>query len=201
MFTSRAEYRLRLRADNADQRLTPVGEQFGLIGSERLKVFHVKQSAIEEGIALFKARSLTPNEAQTHGIAIKKDGRRRTAFELLSYKDVSFDRLAGIWPELLQLDALTVRQVVIEARYAVYLERQEADIAALRKDEALAIPSGFDYGQISGLSTELKTKLELHAPETLAQASRIDGMTPTALMLVLAHVKRGRKSGNEAIRA
>ncbi len=201
MFTSRAEYRLRLRADNADQRLTPVGERFGLIGPERLRLFHVKQSAIEEGIALFQARSLTPNEAQTHGIAIKKDGRRRTAFELLSYKDVSFGQLAQLWPEFQGLEPAVAKQVAIEARYAVYLERQEADIAALRKDEALAIPSGFDYGQISGLSTELKTKLERHAPETLAQASRIDGMTPAALMLVLAHVKRGRKSGNEAMRA
>jgi len=195
MFTSRAEYRLRLRADNADQRLTPVGERFGLVGSERAALFHVKQSAIQDGIALFQDRSVTPNEAAQHGLSIKKDGRRRTAFELLSYKDVTFEQVTAIWPELGELDAASLKQIEIEARYAVYLERQEADVAALRKDETLSIPSGFDYGGISGLSTELQTKLEQHNPETLAQAARIDGMTPAALMLILAHIKRGGKAG------
>lgn len=194
MFTSRAEYRLRLRADNADQRLTRQGIALGVVGSKRREMFHVKQLALEAGLSLLNAVSLTPNEAERHGIAIKKDGRRRTGFEILSYKDVTFDQLAGIWPELNELSDDVARQVAIDARYAVYLQRQEDDIAAYRKDEALAIPKDFDYGSISGLSAELRNKLETHAPETLAQASRIDGMTPAALMLVLAHIKRGQKA-------
>ena len=195
MFTSRAEYRLRLRADNADQRLTGLGDGLGVVGAERAKMFHVKQAAITKGIELLKSLSLTPNEAADHGISIKKDGRRRSGFDLLSYKEVSFAQLAGIWPELDELDPGTVEQVGIEARYAVYLERQAADIASLRKDEALKIPPGFSYHGIPGLSTELQLKLTEQAPETLAQASKIDGMTPAALMLILAHVKRGAHSG------
>lgn len=193
MFTSRAEYRLRLRSDNADQRLTPVGIEFGLVSSERAALFHVKQAQISKGIDLLKSLSLTPNEAETHGISIKKDGRHRTAFELLSYKGVSLADLSAIWPEIGSLEDGIAEQVIIEARYAVYLERQDADIAALRRDEALSIPAGFSYEGISGLSTELRTKLAKHAPETLAQAGRIDGMTPAALMLVLAHLKRAGK--------
>lgn len=197
MFTSRAEYRLRLRSDNADQRLTPLGIEFGLVSDERAALFHVKQGHIGKGIEVLKSLSLTPNEAENHGISIKKDGRHRSAFELLSYKDVSIDDLGKIWPEIAELDKDTIGQVIIEARYAVYLERQEADIAALRRDEALSIPADFSYEGISGLSTELRTKLEKHAPETLAQAGRIDGMTPAALMLVLAHLKRaGKATGN-----
>ncbi|GJM03430.1 MAG: tRNA uridine 5-carboxymethylaminomethyl modification enzyme MnmG [Rhodomicrobium sp.] len=190
MFTSRAEYRLRLRADNADQRLTGIGIAYGLVGAERAKMFHVKQAALTAGVETLQALNLTPNEAEAHGITIKKDGRRRSAFEILSFKEVSFDGLVRIWPELADVDEKTARQIEIEARYAVYLERQQADIDALHKDEALKIPVGFDYSVISGLSTELRSKLERHAPETLAQAGRIDGMTPAALMLLLAHIKR-----------
>lgn len=198
MFTSRAEYRLRLRADNADQRLTPIGIGIGLVGSERANMFHVKQQAIETGVKLLKSLSMTPNEADRFSISIKKDGRRRTAFDLLSYKDVSYDDLAGVWPELTELDDLTRQQIITEARYAVYLERQDADIAALRKDEAMAIPSGFCYDGIAGLSTELKTKLINSKPETLAQAGRIDGMTPAAMMLLLAHLKRAAKQNRKS---
>ncbi len=200
MFTSRAEYRLRLRADNADQRLTDVGANIGLIGKDRLALFHVKQTAIQEGIALLHSKNMTPNEAERHGLAIKKDGRRRSAFELLSYKGIDLGHLAAIWPDIGNLADQIARQVETEARYAVYLERQDADIAALRKDEALAIPPDFDYRVISGLSSELMGKLMGQKPETLAQASRIDGMTPAALMLVLAHIKRGqtgRSSSNQ----
>lgn len=193
MFTSRAEYRLRLRADNADQRLTPLGIEIGLVGNERAELFHVKQQGVLKAIDLLKSFRLTPNEAETHNISIKKDGRHRSAFELLSYKGVSFADLIAIWPELKSLHQDIIDQVTIEARYAVYLKRQEADIAALRRDEALAIPIGFRYDGISGLSTELRTKLELHAPETLSQAGRIDGMTPAAMMLILAHLKRAGK--------
>ena len=198
MFTSRAEYRLRLRADNADQRLTPLGVELGLVGPERADLFHVKQAALTAGIAQLQALSLTPNEAERYNITIKKDGKRRSAFELLSFKDVSFADLVAIWPELGEMGDETAQQIETEARYAVYLERQQADIEALRKDEALAIPQGFDYSGIAGLSTELSLKLTRHAPETLAQAGRIDGMTPAALMLVLAHIKRAsraRKAG------
>ncbi len=154
----------------------------------------MKQAQISKGIELLKSLSLTPNEAETHGISIKKDGRHRTGFELLSYKGVSLADLSAIWPEIGSLEDGIAEQVIIEARYAVYLERQDADIAALRRDEALSIPAGFSYEGISGLSTELRTKLAKHAPETLAQAGRIDGMTPAALMLVLANLKRAGKA-------
>ncbi len=198
MFTSRAEYRLRLRADNADQRLTPIGIEIGLVGPERAEMFHVKQQAIETGVNLLKSLSMTPNEADRFSISIKKDGRRRTAFDLLSYKDVSFHDLAGVWPQLNELDEATRQQIITEARYAVYLERQDADIAALRKDEAMTIPDGFSYDGIAGLSTELKTKLINSKPETLAQAGRIDGMTPAAMMLLLAHLKRATKQNRKS---
>jgi tRNA uridine 5-carboxymethylaminomethyl modification enzyme len=191
MFTSRAEYRLTLRADNADQRLTPLGVRIGCVGAARATAFAAKQKQLADGEALLRRLALTPDHAAKHGLAINRDGRKRSAFELLSYPDVSLARLAAIWPEVARLDPAIAEQLAVDARYAVYVERQEQDIAAFRKDEALAIPSDFAYGVLPGLSNELRHKLERHRPASLGQAARLDGMTPAALMLLLAHVKKG----------
>ncbi len=190
MFTSRAEYRLRLRADNADARLTPAGEAVGCIGAERSAVFAAKAAAMEAGRALLASLSVTPDVANAKGFALKRDGRRRSAFELLAFPEMSVPRLMPLWPELAGIPAPIAAQLEIDARYDIYLRRQAADIEAYRKDEAIAIPAAIDYGAISGLSTEVRQKLERHRPASLAQAARIDGITPAALMLVLAHVKK-----------
>jgi tRNA uridine 5-carboxymethylaminomethyl modification enzyme len=190
MFTSRAEFRLRLRADNADQRLTPVGLEIGCVGGERQAAFESKSNALGAGVELLSSLSLTPTEAGRHGLEINKDGRRRTAFELLSYPDMSVERLKSVWPELANLDGGLIAQLETDARYASYVRRQDLDVEALKKDEAIAIPDGFDYTTLASLKAEVRQKLELHRPATLAQASRIEGMTPAALMLLLATVKK-----------
>jgi tRNA uridine 5-carboxymethylaminomethyl modification enzyme len=192
MFTSRAEFRLRLRADNADQRLTPLGLQLGCVGAERAAAFAAKSRALDEARARLDAVSLTPKEAARQGLEVKQDGRRRTAFELLALPGVDVTRLAAIWPELGAIAPKVAEQVAVDARYAPYLERQAADVEALRRDEAVVIPPGFVFEGISGLSKELTGKLTRARPTTLAAAAKIDGMTPAALMLVLAWVKRGQ---------
>jgi tRNA uridine 5-carboxymethylaminomethyl modification enzyme len=196
MFTSRAEYRLTLRADNADQRLTPLGIAAGVVGSARAASFAAKARALEDGEALLKRLTVTPDQAAKAGLRINRDGRWRSAYELLSYPDVEFAQLATIWPELGNLDAKSASQLAVDARYAVYLARQDTDIAAFRKDEAIAIPADFVFAALPGLSTELRQKLERHRPASLGQAARLDGMTPAALLLLLAHIKKGpeRKS-------
>ena len=190
MFTSRAEYRLSLRADNADQRLTPMGLEIGCVGTGRQIAFNAWKSTLEACTAELQALSLTPNEAASHGLKINQDGVRRSAYDLLAYPDIDLERLSGIWPQLKGLDGKAAEQVQIDASYAVYLARQESDINAIRKEEARIIPEQFDYGQLSGLSTELRQKLERIRPQNLGQASRIDGMTPAAVTLILAHLKR-----------
>lgn len=190
MFTSRAEYRLRLRADNADERLTPLGEDISCVGTERVRHFRDRMAALETGRAMLQGLSLTPREAASFRLHLNQDGRRRTAFELLAYPNVSWDQLAAIWPQLGDVAPATAARLQTDARYSVYLQRQEADIAAFRKDEQIAIPRAFDYGTISGLSNEVRQKLQQHCPATLAQAGRIDGVTPAALMLILAHLRR-----------
>ena len=190
MFTSRAEYRLSLRADNADQRLTPAGIEIGCVGAERQTAFETWKSALEACTAELKALSLTPNEAVSNGLKINQDGVRRTAYDLLAYPDIDLERLSAIWPQLKGLDGKVAAQVQTDAAYAVYLARQENDINAVRREEARAIPEDFDYRQLSGLSTELRQKLERIRPQNLGQAARIDGMTPAAITLVLAHLKR-----------
>ena len=190
MFTSRAEYRLKLRADNADQRLTPLGERIGCIGATRARAYREKAARLAEGERLLRGLTLTPNEARSHGLEINRDGRRRSAYELLSHPGIDMARLAAIWPELDRLDPPIAAQLATDARYAVYLRRQEADIAALRRDERIAIPPDFDYAALSGLSIEVRQKLERHRPATLAQAARIDGVTPAALTLILARLNR-----------
>ena len=189
MFTSRAEYRLSLRADNADQRLTPIGEDCGCVGSERSAVFHRKMDELDQARTLLANLSLTPSEAARVGIDLRQDGVRRTAAELLSLPSISVDRLRLIWPELDRFAATVVEQLEIDAQYAGYLARQDADIAAFRRDENLMIPAAFDYGTVSGLSTEARQKLERIRPATIGQAARIDGVTPAALTLVLAHTR------------
>ena len=197
MFTSRAEYRLRLRADNADQRLTPAGLALGCIQAERGAAFAAKCRALEAGRRLLEARCLTPNEAARHGLEVNRDGRRRTAFELLAFPGVDLDRLRGIWPEIGEIAAPIAAQLEVDARYASYVDRQAADVAAFRKEESVRIPADFDYAGLPSLSAEVRQKLESLRPATLAQAGRMEGITPAALMLLLAHLKKppARKAG------
>jgi tRNA uridine 5-carboxymethylaminomethyl modification enzyme len=190
MFTSRAEYRLRLRADNADARLTPIGEAAGCVSSERAGVYARKAEAIADARALLQSLNTTPNEANLDGLSLNRDGRRRSAYEILAYPDMTVTRLTRKWPELSRIPEPVAAQLEIDARYDVYLRRQDADIAAYRKDEAIPLPGDTDYASISGLSNELRQKLERDRPVSLAQASRIDGMTPAALMLLLAHARK-----------
>lgn len=192
MFTSRAEYRLTLRADNADQRLTNLGIGAGCVGSDRATAFATKEGALASARALMTGLSLTPTEASAKGIAVRLDGVRRNGFALLSLPEVDFARLTAIWPELSALDPAIAEQMEIDAQYSGYLERQEADILAFRRDEGLELPAGLDYLKVHGLSTEVRNKLSAIRPATLGQAARIDGVTPAALTLVLAHVRVGK---------
>ena len=189
MFTSRAEFRLKLRADNADQRLTPLGIGLGCVGAERRRVFDAKAKALDDGLNLLNQLSLTPTEAAKHGLAINKDGRRRTAFDLLAFPDIDLARLAAIWPKVGALAPKIAGQLEVDALYAAYVRRQDEDVAALRRDEAIQIPVNFDYGAISSLSTEVRAKLVSQRPSTIAQASRLEGMTPAAVLVLLAHLK------------
>lgn len=195
MFTSRAEYRLSLRADNADERLTPLGIALGLISTVRKERFERYQNDLADWRSQLTGVSLTPNEAERFGISVNRDGQRRTAMDLLAYPDVDPDRIRAIWPELHAMSERTAAALKVEASYAVYLERQESDILALRRDEGVSIPPDFDYHVLSGLSNELKTKLSSKRPANLAQASRIEGMTPAASALLLANLRRQGKEG------
>jgi len=191
MFTSRAEYRLTLRVDNADQRLTPLGIATGCVGIARRQAFASKAKRLAEAEALLCSLTLTPDRAAKHGLNINRDGRRRSAFELLAYPEIELSRIADIWPEILEIDRKIADQLSINARYAVYVKRQQLDIASFRKDEAIVIPPDFVFAALPGLSTELRQKLERHRPTSLGHAARLDGMTPAALMLLLAHLKKG----------
>ena len=192
MFTSRAEYRLHLRADNADHRLTQLGIEAGCVGSKRIKRFKKKAQELASARKTLSGLSLTPNEAVAQGFKINLDGVRRDGCALLAYSDITLDKLQSIWPELGAFAPGIAAQIEIDAKYAVYLERQKADIEAFRKDEALSLPHDLDYGVIAGLSNEARQKLDAIKPVTLGQAARIDGMTPAALTLLLVHVKRGQ---------
>ncbi len=197
MFTSRAEFRLHLRADNADQRLTPLGIAHGLVGGQRVEKFGDKLTALTAGRELLHGLSATPSEARKVGLAVNADGKRRSAFEILSYPDVTAEQLVPLWPELAVLSAATLAQLTIDAQYAVYLDRQKGDIEAVRRDEQREIPAWVDYAGIPGLSMEVRQKLEAQRPATLARAQAIDGMTPAAITLLLAIIRRGslRKAG------
>jgi len=193
MFTSRAEYRLTLRADNADQRLTDIGIATGYIGTARRSRHTEKMAALAAARDFANSISLTPGEAERHGIALNKDGRRRTAFELLSHPNIGLQQLAGIWPRFAELPMKIAEQLEIDAKYHVYLSRQAADIAAYRRDESLQLPGDFNYAQLRGLSNEVMQKLVTLKPRTIGQAGRIDGMTPVALTLLVAHLKRNAR--------
>ena len=190
MFTSRAEYRLVLRADNADQRLTPFGLRIGCVGATRAAVFSAKQQALGEARALMRRLTMTPSALRARGIAVNADGIARSAAELLGYPGLDMPRLRQIWPELGAIRPDVVEQLEIDARYAGYIERQEADIRAFRRDEALRLPRDLDYDAIGSLSSEIRSKLRATRPETLGAAARVSGVTPAALVALLRHVRR-----------
>ena len=192
MFTSRAEFRLTLRADNADQRLTARGVELACVGPERATVFHVKQVALEGARQQARALTLTPTEAGRAGLKVKADGARRDLLQLLAYPDIGFDDLKAVWPEIGDWAPAVREQIEIDAAYAGYLGRQTADAESFRKEEALGLPADLDYGAIGGLSNEVREKLLRVQPQTLGQAARIEGVTPGALAALLAHVRRAK---------
>jgi tRNA uridine 5-carboxymethylaminomethyl modification enzyme len=191
MFTSRAEYRLSLRADNADQRLTAKGDALGCVGRSRREHFAAKQTALAEGRALAGRLAATPDALRGHGLEVNRDGARRSVADLLRYPEITVARLRAIWPELGGLRPDVVEQLEIDARYAGYLQRQAADVVAFRRDEALSLPDDLNYGAVGGLSTEVRERLDAARPATLGAAARLPGVTPAALTALLAHVRRG----------
>ena len=192
MFTSRAEYRLTLRADNADQRLTDKGVALGCVGAERAAFHQAKMAALSEAKALAQSLSITPNEAAKHGLALNRDGQRRSAFDLLSYPEIEWAQVRAIWPELGKVDPGIAVHVEIDAKYHVYLERQTADVEAFRRDESLRL-TDVDYAAVPGLSNEARTRLERHRPHTVGQAGRLDGITPAALGILAAYLRREQR--------
>jgi len=190
MFTSRAEFRLSLRMDNADQRLTGKGLSIGCIGNKRKISFENKMISISEALSKLQNLTLTPKEISEQNIKIAQDGKRRNGFDLLSFQGVDFTDIIAMRPEFESVDIKIQKQIECEALYANYVKRQQKDVEAMKRDEAHEIPTGFDYSFVKGLSNELKTKLEVVNPATLGQAARIDGMTPAALTLVLAKIKQ-----------
>ena len=189
MFTSRAEYRLTLRADNADQRLTDKGIALGCVGAARAKRHAGKMAALADAKSLAKSLAITPNQAARHGLALNRDGNRRSAFELLAYPEVGWGQVRDIWPQLSAIDSAIATHLEIDARYDVYLKRQTADVDAFRRDEGLVL-AGIDYEDVPGLSNEARAKLRAHQPRTVGQAGRIDGMTPAALGILAAYLRR-----------
>jgi tRNA uridine 5-carboxymethylaminomethyl modification enzyme len=190
MFTSRAEYRLSLRADNADQRLTDRGIALGCVGAERAQKHRAKMAELDAARAMAHAETVTPSEAARYGLSLRKDGQRRSAFELLSYPDVGIADVAKIWPRLAELSPKVAEQLKIDAKYDVYLDRQAADVESYRRDESVILPDDLDYAGLAGLSNEVRNKLQTHRPRTIGHAGRIDGVTPAALTLLVAHLRR-----------
>lgn len=190
MFTSRAEYRLVLRADNADRRLTDKGLAWGCVGTARAAAFAEKRAAVDSALTYARDTRVTPNEAAAQGLPVNQDGQRRSLLDLMRLPGVTLERVASLWPGLQGLRADVAEQVEIEALYAGYLDRVEADIRAFRRDENLALPADLDYGQVGGLSAEIRLKLGSTKPPTLGAAARISGVTPAALTALLAHVKK-----------
>ncbi len=191
MFTSRAEYRLLLRADNADQRLTPRGLALGCVDVSRETVFRTKMAALDHARTLTKSLRLSPNQLQARGIPVNADGVLRSAVDLLRHPDVDWARVTTIWPELADISQDIAEQVAIDGQYSGYLERQDAEVRAFRRDENLSLPRDLDYAAVGSLSTEVRLKLSAARPENLGAAARISGVTPAALVALLQHVKRG----------
>jgi len=198
MFTSRSEYRLSLRADNADLRLTGKGIAIGCIGNDRQKAFENKESALRISRETLQHLTITPNEAKCYNLSINQDGVRRSAFDLLSHASTDIRRLSDIWPELMAIPSDIAEQLEIEAGYAVYLERQEQDIVSFKKEEQMAIPETFDYDHLPSLSTEIKSKLKHLRPHTIGAASRIQGITPAAVIALMAHIKKTTQQKSKA---
>ncbi|WP_426410586.1 tRNA uridine-5-carboxymethylaminomethyl(34) synthesis enzyme MnmG [Bradyrhizobium ganzhouense] len=198
MFTSRAEYRLTLRADNADQRLTEKGIALGCVGSSRTRHHRAKMDALNAARTLSKSLTITPNEAIKHGLSLNRDGQRRSAFELMAYPDIGWSQVRAIWPELSAIDPVIATHLEIDAKYDVYLERQSADVEAFRRDEGMVL-SEVDYSLVPGLSNEVRAKLEKARPFTVGQAGRIDGMTPAALGILAAYLRREARKISKAI--
>ncbi len=200
MFTSRSEYRLSLRVDNADERLTPVGEMLGCVRSERSSRYRAASTLLGEARRLLETRTLTPREAARYGLSLNQDGIRRSAFQLLSYPQVAWAQIAGIWSELNELPERVVDRLQTDATYAVYLDRQAADVEAHRRDEGIVFAEDIDFQTVPGLSNEIRGKLARVQPRTLGQAARIEGMTPAAITLLAGHARRERRGGGVASR-
>jgi tRNA uridine 5-carboxymethylaminomethyl modification enzyme len=199
MFTSRAEFRLSLRADNADERLTPMAVRLGIASQERQKKFTQVGGRLNAARDLAKARTLTPSEARRHGIEVNMDGVRRSAYDLLAYPGMDVARLAGIWPELGSIDSRSAESLETEARYAVYLDRQKADVAQMRREEQRLIPDDVDFSNVPGLSNELRQKMRERRPRSIAAAERMEGMTPAALAIIVAHIRNAERALNRDV--
>ncbi|WP_224001689.1 tRNA uridine-5-carboxymethylaminomethyl(34) synthesis enzyme MnmG [Aureimonas sp. SA4125] len=193
MFTSRAEFRLSLRADNADRRLTPLGLSLGLVGSERETAFQSSEALLASARETLEKLTISPSSGERLGLSLNRDGRPRSAWGLLAQPDIDLSRLASIWPEIADIGGSIRERIEIEATYDVYLDRQQREQDRLRRDEAVVIPTGFDFSQLPGLSNELKHKLTLHRPASLAEAERIDGMTPSGLALILIGIRKAMR--------
>ena len=194
MFTSRSEYRLTLRADNADQRLTPLGMQIGCVSKKRKIIFEHKQKQLQKGLSLVKKKNISPNKLEKNGIMINHDGKKRSAFDLLSFKNISFSDVNDIWPETKHIKDDIREQIEIESQYAGYLERQREDIIDFKKEEELTLPKNIDYKTVGSLSNEIVEKLTLVRPPTLGAASRISGVTPAAIIALLRYVKKQKNN-------
>ncbi|WP_417245352.1 tRNA uridine-5-carboxymethylaminomethyl(34) synthesis enzyme MnmG [Celeribacter sp.] len=194
MFTSRAEFRLSLRADNADQRLTPIGIEFGVVNEARKISFTQKMEELEKGREILESESYTPRELKAAGVAVSSDGSRRTAYQVLAFPNVTFDHILALNPNVTQISPEVQVQLARDALYANYIERQKRDVEAMKRDETQLIPDDFDYSALSGLSNELRTKLSHTRPQTIAQAGRVEGMTPAAVTLILARLKQNQRA-------
>src|SRR6202047_2692609 len=195
MLPPRAEYRLTLRADNADQRLTDKGIALGCVGQARSLRHGAKMVALNAAKSLAKSLAITPNEAARYGLALNRDGQRRSAFELLAYPEIGWAEVRGIWPELSAIDTSLAIHLEIDAKYDVYLKRQTADVGAFRRDEGLIL-TDVDYADVPGLSNEARSKLEAARPRTVGQAGRLDGLTPAALGILAAYLRREARRTN-----